>query len=285
MTELRHTCKDCSRPFTKHKSLLRHQRTVHGSTSAQSIRCAICGLTFKRRDIRNRHCLEQHENGSPATQCSGCGLPYRGRSLDAHLLLGRCRRQGSQQHHPVATLPPVTDPQLASMSLLVSHATAPQPLVESLRARSQVLKVLQNQLKRPIAMSNMQKLCSAVSLLAVVDHVFMKDRDAGATHVAGLIQLQRQTNGRTRLEMSFETWFALVRHFGLEADELPQCTPYHSFRLMQHCRIQAFPEHHVEEEKGNLPYRNVQFCGWNALRGHQDTSGCRSVLITSKRWD
>ena len=52
------TCDICSKMYTARKSLLRHQRTVHGGSS---FNCHLCNAKFGRLDVLHKH-KKTHEN-------------------------------------------------------------------------------------------------------------------------------------------------------------------------------------------------------------------------------
>ena len=86
------TCQLCGKSMLK-KALLRHLRSVHHIVG-QRHHCLACHETFARKDILDRHKLEQHgdkmSNGTVI--CLYCGPAIRERALTQYLSRQKCRK-------------------------------------------------------------------------------------------------------------------------------------------------------------------------------------------------
>ena len=86
-------CKICGRRFPLQKTLNRHSHSVHQSAK---FRCSQCALSFNRKDVKDRHEMEQHGTESDTTECMVCHVELRRRALFSHSRSKRHRKAQRQ---------------------------------------------------------------------------------------------------------------------------------------------------------------------------------------------
>lgn len=89
-TVRQYLCQACNTSFTKNKSLLRHQRTVHNDAVAVlRHKCELCDADFTRKDDRDRHMKYQHD--AVKMECIVCGKEVSERALMNHWRTALCK--------------------------------------------------------------------------------------------------------------------------------------------------------------------------------------------------
>ena len=154
-------------------------------------RCYVCNQSFARKDILQRHWVEQHAGDSWTIRCRSCGAQVRERYLKQHLHTQKCRytkRFSSNvtvpSHAPVVWLNELGQ---SGLSMIVDPLSAPWTLVmtfgryfdrtntmstsqwlEYYDLRGIALRAIMATLQN-VALCNMVHLSLALFLLATVD--------------------------------------------------------------------------------------------------------------------
>lgn len=211
MAQATFQCPICKGIFPLRKTLNRHLRTVH---QPSKIRCRHCALEFNRKDIKDRHELEQHGTSSDAVECSICHVQVRQRALSSHFNSkrhGRAQKQADEIHLTLSKVgrglrasripdtEALIDPTLVTTCLIVKLLARFSGLLwplcvdtikqsfEMLKLKGQALRSISKMIeRRPLPKST--EFMAPVATMAIVQWIF-GELEQAELHIKVLVSL------------------------------------------------------------------------------------------------